>query len=43
MTYEILERTQHFRRVDGRWYRDCVARRSDGELRLLLVPAKAGR
>jgi hypothetical protein len=38
--FEILERTTHYRIVNGRTYRDCVARRlEDGALRLIGVPA----
>jgi hypothetical protein len=38
--YEIIERTTHYRIIDGRTYRDCVARRlSDGAMRLIGVPA----
>lgn len=32
---EIVEWTQHYRLVDGRWYRDAIARTSDGQLRLV--------
>jgi hypothetical protein len=39
-TYEILDRTNHYRIINGRTYRDCVARRlADGALRLIAVPA----
>jgi hypothetical protein len=36
-TYDILERRQTWRLYEGQWMRECVARRSDGQLRLLLV------
>jgi hypothetical protein len=36
--YELIQWTQHYRRIDGRWYRDAIARRSDGELRLVSYP-----
>lgn len=39
-TFEILDRTTHYRFIDGRLYRDCVARRSDGELRLIALPVQ---
>jgi hypothetical protein len=39
-TYEILDRTSHYRIIGGRTYRDCIARRvADGELRVIAVPA----
>jgi len=38
--FEILERTNHYRIIGGRTYRDCVARRlDDGALRLIGIPA----
>lgn len=37
-TFEILDRTAHYRFIEGRLYRDCVARRSDGQLRLIALP-----
>jgi hypothetical protein len=38
--YEILERTNHYRILAGRTYRDCVARRlEDGALRMIGIPA----
>ena len=37
-TYDVVQWTQHYRRIDGRWYRDAIARRSDGELRLVSYP-----
>lgn len=38
--YEILERTNHYRIVGGIVRRDCIARRSDGALRLISIPAE---
>ena len=36
--YQILELKQHWRILDGAYYRDCIARRlSDGSLRLISV------
>lgn len=40
-TYVVVEVSQHYRKIDGRWYRDAVARRSDGELRLISIPEPA--
>jgi hypothetical protein len=40
-SYQIVQWTQHYRIVDGRCYRDAIARRSDGSLRLVAVPAPA--
>jgi hypothetical protein len=40
-SYQIVQLTQHYRRIGDRWYRDAIARRSDGELRLVAVPAPA--
>jgi hypothetical protein len=38
--FQVLERTTHFRIIDGRTYQDCVARRlSDGALRVIGLPA----
>lgn len=37
LTYDILERRQTWRLHNGEWLRECVARRSDGSLRLMLV------
>jgi hypothetical protein len=35
-TFEVIEWTQHYRRINGRWYRDAIARRStDGALRVV--------
>lgn len=39
-TFEILDRTTHYRFIEGRLYRDCVARRSDGELRVIALPVR---
>jgi hypothetical protein len=39
-TFEILDRTTHYRYIGGRLYRDCVARRSDGALRLIALPVR---
>jgi hypothetical protein len=37
--FEIVEWTQHYRLINGRWYRDAVARRTaDGALRLVSYP-----
>ena len=33
--FEIVEWTQHYRRINGRWFRDAIARTSDGQLRLV--------
>ncbi len=37
-SYQIVSATQHWRQIDGKWYRDYVARRSDGQLRLIAYP-----
>jgi hypothetical protein len=37
--YVIVQQTQHWTIRNGRTYRDVVARRDDGQLRLVLVPA----
>lgn len=38
--YEVLERTTHYRIINGRTYRDCIARRlADGQLRVIGIPA----
>jgi hypothetical protein len=34
-TYTVVQWTQHYRQIDGAWYRDAIARRSDGQLRLV--------
>lgn len=37
--YDVINWTQHWRIINGRTYRDAVARRlSDGQLRLIAVP-----
>jgi hypothetical protein len=36
-SYEVIEWTQHYRLIDGAWYRDAIARRSDGCLRSVSV------
>lgn len=41
MTYRVVEWKNHYRIIDGRVYRDAVARRSDGELRLVSYPREA--
>jgi len=45
-SYEIIQPTQHWRIVEGTYYRDCWVRFSDGRLQLRgirddLVPAVA--
>lgn len=35
--FEVVTWTQHWRRIDGHWYRDAVAR-VDDELRLVSIP-----
>jgi hypothetical protein len=39
--FEIVEWTQHYRLVNGEWYRDAIARRPDGQLRLVSYPGTA--
>jgi hypothetical protein len=40
--FELIEWTQHYRLINGRWYRDAVARRTaDGELRIVAYPDTA--
>jgi hypothetical protein len=34
-TYTVVQWTQHYRQINGAWYRDAIARRSDGALRLV--------
>jgi hypothetical protein len=34
-TYTVVNWTTHYRIIDGRVYRDAIARRSDGALRLV--------
>lgn len=36
-TYRIIERTTHYRIVAGHVRRDCIAERSDGQLRLISI------
>jgi hypothetical protein len=37
--YQLEAWTQHWRRIDGRWYRDAVAvRLSDGARRVVAFP-----
>lgn len=36
-TYTVIQWSQHWRLIDGVWYRDAIARRSDGELREISV------
>jgi hypothetical protein len=37
--FELIEWTQHYRLINGRWYRDAVARRTaDGALRIVAYP-----
>jgi hypothetical protein len=38
--FEIVEQTQHWRRIDGRWYRDVVVL-VDGRRRLYGIPDAA--
>jgi hypothetical protein len=38
--FEIVQATQHWRRIDGRWYRDCVVL-VDGRRRLYAIPDAA--
>jgi hypothetical protein len=33
--YVVVEPTQHWRRVDGAWFRDCVVQLDDGRRRVL--------
>lgn len=40
-TYTLLSWTTHYRIIGGRTYRDAVARRSDGSLRLVAYPDTA--
>ncbi len=35
--YVLVERTQHWRRVDGEWFRDCLVQLPDGRCRVLGV------
>lgn len=38
--YQVLNWTQHWRLIGGRWYRDAEAvRLSDGQLRLVSFPS----
>jgi hypothetical protein len=37
-TYTIVSATQHWRIIDGRVYRDHIARTRDGSLRLVAFP-----
>jgi len=37
-SYQIVSATQHWRLINGRIYRDHIARRSDGILRLIALP-----
>jgi hypothetical protein len=37
-SYEIISATQHWRIINGRIYRDFIARRSDGQLRVVAYP-----
>jgi hypothetical protein len=32
-SYTVLQWTQHYRLIDGAWYRDAIALRSDGAIR----------
>jgi len=41
MTYRVREWTNHYRIIGGRVYRDAIALRSDGELRLVSYPREA--
>lgn len=36
--YVIVQETQHWRKIDGRWYRDAVVRLADGQQRLYAFP-----
>lgn len=36
--YTVVSWTTHYRLIDGRWYRDAVARNASGELRLVAFP-----
>jgi hypothetical protein len=38
MTYHVVQWTQHYRKIGGVWHRDAVARRADGQLRLVAYP-----
>lgn len=35
--YELVQWTQHYRKINGVWHRDAIARRG-GELRLVSYP-----
>jgi hypothetical protein len=39
--YQILQPTQHWRIVAGQVRRDYIARRSDGQLRVISLPDRA--
>jgi hypothetical protein len=38
MTYTVVSWTTHYRIIGGRVYRDAIARRSDGAMRLVAYP-----
>jgi hypothetical protein len=40
-SFEVIEWTQHYRRINGHWYRDAIARRTDGALRVVAFPDTA--
>ena len=37
LPYLVVERTQHWRIIDGRFYRDCVVQLADGRQQLRSV------
>jgi hypothetical protein len=43
LQYQIVQWTQHYRVIDGVWHRDAVARRADGQLRLVAFPDGGAR
>lgn len=43
MTYTVVSWTNHYRIVDGRVRRDAIARRSDGELRVVSYPREVAQ
>lgn len=40
-TYTIVSWTTHYRIIDGRIFRDAIARRADGALRVVAYPDTA--
>lgn len=39
--YTVLQWTTHYRLINGRWYRDALARRPDGTVGLVAFPDEA--